>query len=111
MLLSLQEAERDFGFKQAQIDATVYDATKNYGIEKYGIDLDQYGANTRALNAITTTAAVAPSASFKTVRPIKQAAPEKPSALGPILGGFSTAISTAGTLGGENYFSDRFCCG
>lgn len=108
MLLSLQEAERDFGFKQAQIDATVYDATKNYGIEKYGIDLDQYGANTRALNAITTTAAVAPSASFKTVRPIKQAAPEKPSALGPILGGFSTAISTAGTLGGENYFADRF---
>ena len=32
MLLSLNEAERDFGFKQAQIDPTVYDATKNYGI-------------------------------------------------------------------------------
>ena len=108
MLLSLQEAERDFGFKQAQIDATVYDATKNYGIEKYGIDLDQYGANTRALNAITTTAAVAPSASFKTVRPIKQAAPEKPSALGPILGGFSTAISATSAIGGEGYLADRF---
>ena len=108
MLLSLQEAERDFGFKQAQIDATVYDATKNYGIEKYGIDLDQYGANTRALNAITTTAAVAPSASFKTVRPIKKEAPSKPSALGPILGGFSTAIGTATAIGGEGYIGERF---
>jgi len=108
MLLSLNQAERDFGFKQAQIDATVYDATKNYGIEKYGIDLDLYGANTKALNAITTSAVVAPSASFKTIKPIMKAAPSKPSILGPILGGFSTAIGTASTLGGENYFSDMF---
>jgi hypothetical protein len=108
MLLSLQEAERDFGFKQAQIDATIFDATKNYGIEKYGIDLDQYGANTRALNAITTTAAVAPGASFKTIQPIEKAAPSKPSALGPILGGFSTAISTASAIGGDGYIAERF---
>ena len=108
MLLSLQEAERDFGFKQAQIDATVYDATKNYGIEKYGINLDQYAADSRAINQISTTAAVAPGASFKTIRPIKKAPPRKPSALGPILSGFSTAISTAGTLGGEGYFAERF---
>ena len=49
MLLSLNEAERDFGFKQAQIDATVYDATKNYGIEKYGIDMDLFSANTKLI--------------------------------------------------------------
>ena len=98
----------DSADEQAQIDATVYDATKNYGIEKYGIDLDQYGANTRALNAITTTAAVAPSASFMTVRPIEQAAPSRPSALGPILGGFSTAIGTATAIGGEGYIGERF---
>jgi DNA-binding helix-hairpin-helix protein with protein kinase domain len=108
MLLSLNEAERDFGFKQAQIDATIFDATKNYGIEKYGIDLDQYGANTRALNAVTTTAAVAPSASFKTVRPIEKAAPSKPSALGPILGGFSTALSATSAIGGDGYIAERF---
>ena len=108
MLLSLNEAERDFGFTQAQIDATIYDATKNYGIEKYGINLDQYAADSRAINQISTTAAVAPGASFKTIRPIKKAPPRKPSALGPILSGFSTAISTAGTLGGEDYFSERF---
>ena len=108
MLLSLNEAERDFGFTQAQIDATIYDATKNYGIEKYGINLDQYAADSRAINQISTTAAVAPGASFKTIRPIKKAPPRKPSALGPILSGFSTAISTAGTLGGENYFKERF---
>ena len=108
MLLSLNEAERDFGFKQAQIDATIYDATKNYGIEKYGINLDQYAADSRAINQISTTAAVAPGASFKTIRPIKKAPPRKPSALGPILSGFSTAISTASTLGGEDYFSEMF---
>jgi hypothetical protein len=108
MLLSLNEAERDFGFKQAQIDATIYDATKNYGIEKYGINLDQYAADSRAINQISTTAAVAPGASFKTIRPIKKAPPRKPSILGPILSGFSTAISTAGTLGGENYFAEKF---
>ena len=111
MLLSLHEAERDFGFKQAQIDATVYDATKNYGIEKYGIDMDLFSANTKALNAVTTSAVVAPSASFKTVRPIKKAAPSKPSILGPILGGFSTAISSAGTLGGKDYFKKGFSGG
>ena len=62
MLLSLNEAERDFGFKQAQIDATIYDATKNYGIEKYGIDMDLFSANTKAANTISTSAVVAPSA-------------------------------------------------
>jgi len=111
MLLTLDQAERDFGYKQAQIDATVYDATKNYGIERYGINLDQFSADTRALNQITTTAAVAPGASFKTIRPIKQEAPSKPSILTPILGGFSTALSTAGTLGGENYFKDSWNSG
>ena len=108
MLLSLNEAERDFGFTQAQIDATIYDATKNYGIEKYGINLDQYAADSRAINQISTTAAVAPGASFKTIRPIKKAPPRKPSALGPILSGFSTAISTATAIGGEGYIGERF---
>jgi len=108
MLLSLQEAERDFGFKQAQIDATVFDATKNYAIERYGINLDQYSANTKALNNISTSAAVAPSASFKTVRPIKQNAPRKPSALGPILGGISTGLSATSAIGGDGYLKERF---
>ena len=106
MLLELQQAERDLGFAQAQIDATVFDATRNYGIQQYGIDLSQYSADMQANNAITTSASVAPYASFMTARPIEQKAPRKPSALGPILSGIGTGLSTATTLGGEDYFSN-----
>ena len=108
MLLELQQAERDLGFAQAQIDATVFDATRNYGIQKYGIDLSQYSADMQANNAITTSASVAPYASFMTARPIEQKAPRKPSALGPILSGISTGLGTATTLGGEDYFANMF---
>jgi len=105
MLLEFNQIERDLGFAQAQIDATVFDATRAYGIERYGIDLDQYSSNVRANNAITTSAAVAPTASFETVRPIEQAAPRKPSPLGPILGGIGTAFKAGTTLGGDTFWS------
>ena len=98
MMLQLADVERQMGFKNAQLNASVFDATKAFGIKQFGVDLDQYGADTRAYNSISTTAAVAPSASFKTVRPIEQAPPEKPSALGPILGGISAGIGVYGQL-------------
>ena len=62
-------------------------------------------SNIKANNAITTSAAVAPSASFMTVRPIEKKPPRKPSPLGPILGGIGTAFSTGTTLGGEDFWS------
>ena len=105
MLLELTQAERELGFEQAQIDATIFDATRSYGIDRYGIDLDQYAADTSARNSITQSALIAPSASFQTIKPIKQNAPEKPSILGPILGGISTGISTGTTIGGDDYWS------
>ena len=43
-----------------------------------------------------------------TDRPIEQKAPPKPSPLGPILGGISTAFSTGTALGGESYWKDTF---
>ena len=98
MMLQLADVERQVGFKNAQLNASVFDATKAFGIKQFGVDLDQYGADTRAYNSITTTAAIAPSASFKTVRPIEQAPPEKPSILGPILGGISSGIGVYGQL-------------
>ena len=98
MMLQLADVERQMGFKNAQLNASVFDATKAFGIKQFGVDLDQYGADTRAYNSISTTAAIAPSASFKTVRPIEQAPPEKPSALGPILGGISAGIGVYGQL-------------
>ena len=98
MMLQLADVERQVGFKNAQLNASVFDATKAFGIKQFGVDLDQYGADTRAYNSITTTASIAPSASFKTVRPIKQDPPAKPSILGPILGGISAGIGVYGQL-------------
>jgi len=98
MMLQLADVERQMGFKNAQLNASVFDATKAFGIKQFGVDLDQYGADTRAYNSISTTAAIAPSASFKTIRPIEQAPPEKPSILGPILGGIASGVGVYGTL-------------
>ena len=98
MMLQLADVERQMGFKNAQLNASVFDATKAFGIKQFGVDLDQYGADTRAYNSISTTAAIAPSASFKTVRPIEQAPPEKPSILGPLLGGISPGVGVYGQL-------------
>ena len=107
MMLELSQAEREFGFEQAQIDATIFDASKAYGLSRYGIDLDKYSADTSAMNNIDTAAHMSPTASFKTIRPIKQNAPKKPSILGPILGGISTGISAGSTIGGDSYWSGK----
>ena len=98
MLLQLADVERQMGFKNAQLNASIFDATKAFGIKQFGVDLDQYSSDVRAYNSVSTTAAVAPSASFKTVQPIEQAPPEKPSILGPLLGGFSTGVGVYGNL-------------
>ena len=108
MLLSLSQAERELGFAQAQIDATIFDATKSYGIAKYGIDLDHYSADIGAKNSITQSAMFAPTASFKSTRPIKQNAPKKPSILGPILSGITTTVSMGTALGGEDFWETKF---
>jgi len=108
MMLELTQAERELGFEQAQIDATIFDATRSYGIDRYGIDLDQYSADTGARNSITQSALVAPTASFQTIKPIKQNAPKKPSILGPILGGVTTTIGMGSAIGGEGYWGKYF---
>ena len=108
MLLELTQVERELGFEQAQIDATIFDATRSYGIDRYGIDLDQYAANTSARNSITQSALIAPSASFQTIKPIKQNAPSKPSILGPILGGITTTVGMGAAIGGEGYWGSVF---
>ena len=93
-MLSLDQAERELGYAQAQLDASVFDATKAYGIKQFGVNLDQFSSDVSAYNRITTTAPMAPAASFMTMRPIEQAPPPKPSILTPILGGFVTGVQT-----------------
>ena len=106
LMLMLQQAERELGFEQAQIDATVFDATKNFGLQQFGIDMDLYSADTTAANNISTSAILAPTASFMTIRPEEIKAPKKPSPLGPILSGVTTVLATGTTLGGENYWKE-----
>ena len=108
MMLTLDDIEREYGMANAQLDATIFDATRAYGIKQFGLDLDNYAANTSAYNNISTSAYVAPTASFMTQKPIEQKAPPKPSPLGPILGGIGTVFSTGTTLGGTDYWQDNF---
>ena len=80
--LMLDDAERQMGYEEAQLNASIFDATRSYGLKQFGVELDQYSSDISAMNAITTSAAVAPTASFQTIKPIDQNPPEKPSALG-----------------------------
>ncbi len=96
--MMLDDAERTMGMQEAMLNASVFDATRSYGIKQFGVNLDKYSADVSAYNDISTTAAVAPTASFKTIRPIKQNPPKKPSILGPLLSGFSTGVSVYGNL-------------
>ena len=88
----LDDAERQMGYEEAQLNASIFDATRSYGLKQFGVELGQYSSDISAMNAITTSAAVAPTASFQTIKPIDQNPPEKPSALGPILGGFAAGV-------------------
>jgi len=94
MMLSVDDVERKYGMQQAQLDASVFDATKAYGIKQFGVNLDQYNSDMSAVNNLSTSAVVAPIASFKTMRPTKQKAPSKPSLLTPLLSGFSAGVGT-----------------
>ena len=103
MLLELQQAERELGFEQAQIDASLLDATKAFGVAQYGIDLDLYSANNTAMGNIKTQAVVTPTASFMTVRPSEIPKPSKPSILGPILSGVTAGLGAYSFAGGTGF--------
>ena len=108
LMLELAQAEREYGFEQAQVNATLFDATRAYGMAQHGIDLDQYSADVSAQNQIKNAPTFAPAASMQTTKPIKQSRPSKPSALGPILGGISTAVNMGTSIGGDGYWETAF---
>ena len=94
MMLTVDDVERKYGMQQAQLDASIFDATKAYGIKQFGVNLDQYNSDMSAVNNLSTSAVVAPIASFKTIRPTKQKAPPKPSILTRLLSGCSAGVGT-----------------
>ena len=101
----LQGAEREFGFEQAQIDASQDSITRAYAIEQYGIDLDKYSADIAAINQ-TKSIAHHKQASYEPIKPLMQSAPRKPSILGPIISGVTSTLSAGSAFGGEGYWSN-----
>ena len=99
----LQGAEREFGFEQAQIDASQDSVTRAYAIEQYGIDLDKYSADIAAINQ-TKSIATHKQASYEPIKPIMQAVPKKPSILGPIISGITTGLGAYNFAGGTFSF-------
>ena len=97
LLLTVLNEDRQLGFKEAELNATLRDANISHGITQYGIDLDKYSADVNALNKLPGKP-VAPSASFA---PIKKPDVQGPSGLGlmggvisSVAGGISTGLST-----------------
>ena len=97
-MLTLTDEERKLGQRQAAVDASLYNARQSYGIQEYNTLLRQYAADSQAYNSVIA-APMAPSAEFKTVRPVKMAAPEKPSMLGAIMTGFSAGVKIGSGIG------------
>jgi hypothetical protein len=97
-MLTLTDQERQLGQAQAAVDASLFNARQSFGLQEYNTLLSQYAADSQAYNSVVA-APMAPVAEFKTVRPVKMAAPEKPSMLGSIMTGFSAAVKTGSGIG------------
>ena len=87
MLLSLMDTERQLGFQEAQLNASIQDANRGYRISEYGFNLDKYGADQMAMSRMPG-APVAQSASFA---PIKEPEVQGPSGLG-LMGGIISSV-------------------
>ena len=92
-LLQAMEADRTLGFEQAQIDATLYDAARQAGVEQQGILLDQHAANTTAWNGLPANP-LSPQASFIPLKPMKQAGPSGLALAGSLISGAASAYGT-----------------
>jgi hypothetical protein len=97
-MLTLTDQERQLGQEQAAVNASLFNARQSFGLQEYNTLLSQYAADSQAYNSVVA-APMAPVAEFKTVRPVKMAAPEKPSMLGSIMTGFSAAVKTGSGIG------------
>ena len=93
------------GIEQSKIDATLLGAQQQYAMQEYDIAMGQYSADASAWSGLSGGPTLTPGASAMTVRPMKQRAPRKPSAMGAILGGITTGI---GVYGNTDYSGRKF---
>ena len=97
-MLTLTDQERQLGQEQAAVNASLFNARQSFGLQEYNTLLSQYAADSQAYNSVIA-APMAPTAEFKTVRPVKMAAPEKPSILGSVMKGFTAGVLTGAGIG------------
>jgi hypothetical protein len=97
-MLTLTDQERQLGQMQAAVDASLFNARQSFGLQEYNTLLSQYSADSQAMSSVIA-APMAPIAEFKTVRPVKMAAPEKPGMLGSIMKGFSAGVAVGSGIG------------
>ena len=95
MLLSLMNAERELGFKDAQVNAALTDASTAYRFSEFGFDLDKYAADQSALARLPGTP-VAQRASLRTIRMPEVSGPSGLSYTANIIGAIGGGLS-AGT--------------
>ena len=106
MMLELQDVERQLGFEQAAVNASLFNANQSFAMAEYGNRLSQYAADSRAINALPAGPLFAPTASFAPVEPIKQGDPEKPSMLGSIMAGVGAGVAVGSGIGHASGNSD-----
>ena len=94
MLLSLMDTERQLGFEDAQLRASMVDANKAYRIQEYGFDLDKFTADVMAQNRLPTS----PTAQQASFAPIKEPEVQGPSGLG-LMGGMLSAAAGGAAMG------------
>tara|TARA_B100001250_G_scaffold290669_1_gene252431 strand:+ start:138 stop:878 length:741 start_codon:yes stop_codon:yes gene_type:complete len=99
MMLQLQDVERQLGFEQAAVNASLFNANQSFAMSEYGNRLSQYAADSRAINSLPAGPLFAPTAEFQTIRPIKQGDPEKPSMLGSIMTGVTAGVGVGHGIG------------
>tara|TARA_Y100001963_G_C6785577_1_gene452513 strand:- start:980 stop:1687 length:708 start_codon:yes stop_codon:yes gene_type:complete len=93
LLLQLNDIERQMGFEEAAVNASLVSAERSYGLTEHGIRLSQHSADSRALNAEPAGPQFSPGASWGAVSPIMLQNPPKPSLLGSLMTGASSGVS------------------
>ena len=99
MMFAMQDVERQLGFEQAAVDASLFNANQSFAMSEYGNQLSQYAADSRAINSLPAGPLFAPTAEFQTIKPIKQGDPEKPSMLGSIMSGVTAGVMVGSGIG------------
>ena len=93
MLLALMDTERQLGRQEAQINASLRDANKQYRISEYGFGLDQYSADQKAMGMIPGSP-VAQMASFQPILKPKVEGPSGSALTGAIISSVGAGIGT-----------------